>query len=200
MNVAQLSRVLPKAPVAWLAELVTQMPEWGIDTPNEIASFLAQLAHESDEFTRLEENLNYSARRLMQVWPKRFPTLADAEPFAFHPEALANRVYANRMGNGNELTGDGWRFRGRGPIQLTGRSNYQKCGDAIDEPLELEPGLLLQPRVGIRSACWFWSAAGLDVLDDDDDVRAETRKINGGEHGLLQRDAYFRKALHILTN
>lgn len=196
----KLSLVMPRAPAAWLAELAHQAPAWGIDTPNEIASFVAQLAHESAEFTRLEENLSYSAQRLVQVWPRRFSSLALAQPCAHNPERLANRVYADRLGNGDEASGDGWRYRGRGPIQLTGRHNYAACAAGINEPLIDFPELLLVPRVGIRSACWYWRAKDLDLLDDDEDVTLETRRVNGGEHGLAQRKTYFDKTLALLSH
>lgn len=199
MNVYTLGTIMPRAPVAWLKELVLQMPIWSIDTPNEIASFIAQLAHESAEFTRLEENLNYSALRLTQVWPKRFPTLESAKPYANAPELLANKVYAGRLGNGDEASGDGWRYRGRGPIQITGKSHYDECGAGIDAPIVDEPSLLLDPRIGIRSACWFWRTNGLDLLDDDADIRVETRRVNGGDTGLADRQAYFQKALTALA-
>ena len=195
MNYTQnaLQAVMPRAPAEWLEALVDEPPKWGIDTDNEMASFVAQLAHESAEFTHLEESLNYSAERLMQVWPSRFPSIESAIPYARHPERLANFVYAFRLGNGSPDTGDGWAFRGRGPIQITGRRNYTQCAAGIGKAVDREPELLLQPRVGIRSACWFWKVHGLDLHDDDQDARAETRLINGGEHGLAQRQAYFDK-------
>jgi len=193
MNYTQnaLQSILPRAPAEWLEALIDEAPKWGLDTDNEMASFVAQLAHESAELTRLEESLNYSAERLMQVWPKRFPTLDAALPYAHSPASLANHVYASRLGNGDEGSGDGWLFRGRGPIQVTGRRNYTLCAAALHKPLDTQPELLLTPRTGIRSACWFWKVHGLDQVDDDQDVRAETRRINGGEHGLAARQAYF---------
>lgn len=190
-----LQPVLPRAPRAWLEVIVAECPKAGIDTQHEVASFLAQCAHESNEFTRLEENLNYSAERLMQVWPRRFPTLAIAQQYARQPHKLANHVYANRIGNGDEASGDGWRFHGRGPIQLTGRRNYTACGEDIGADLVTHPELLLTPFTGIRSALWFWRAMNLDELDDDEDVRLETRRINGGEIGLEHRQKLFN---HIL--
>ena len=182
---------MPRAPRAWLEALADEMPRWQIDTATEIASFVAQLAHESVELTRLQENLNYSAERLMQVWPKRFPTMELARAYARNPQKLANFVYSGRMGNGPAESNDGWRYRGRGPIQLTGRNNYRACGEGIGAPLLEHPDLLLTPTAGIRSACWYWVSRGLDALDDDTDVRAETRAVNGGTHGLLDRQRYF---------
>ena len=193
--IQNLRMALPKAPDVWLSALVSEMPRWGIDSPNEVASFVAQLAHETSELTRLEENLNYSAAGLQATWPKRFPTIAIAQQYARNPQRLANYVYANRLGNGPPESGDGWLFRGRGPIQLTGKKNYEVCGNGIGAQLTTRPELLLTPVVGIRSACWYWTNRGLDLLDDDDDVRAETRIVNGGDHGLAQRQAYFNKLM-----
>lgn len=209
MNLNQLQRIMPQAPIEWLHELAARMPIWGIDTPHEVASFLAQIAHESAGLTRLEENLNYSAQRLPQVWirfaenpkdppPARRPNVS-ALQYARRPVALANFVYANRLGNGDEASGDGWRYHGRGAIQLTGRRNYQACAEGTGEPLIEMPDLLLSARVGVLSACWYWSAKDIDLLDDDDDVLAETRLINGGEIGLAERQAHFDRALMILS-
>lgn len=195
MNIDPLYRALrltlPRAPMPWISELISVLPGSTLDTDLEVASFVAQLAHESNEFSRLEENLNYSAPRLMQVWPRRFPDMATAEQYAHKPEKLANNVYGLRLGNGGPETGDGWRYRGRGPIQITGRRNYARLEAAISVPVLSAPDLLLQPYAGIRSALWYWDFAKLDNHDDDDDVRAETRLVNGGEHGLAQRQAYF---------
>lgn len=199
---------MPRAPSPWLEELARQMPEYGIDTDNEVASFIAQLAHESMEFTRLEESLNYSPARLPQVWP-RFALNPDAPPaarmpnhlafkYARNPVALANCVYANRMGNGDEASGDGWRYHGRGPIQLTGRNNYTACSRDTGLPLLQQPQLLLTARAGIASACWYWMARGLDRHDDDDDIRTETRLVNGGQQGIRDREHYFRTAAAVL--
>lgn len=199
MSVSTLSRILPNAPTAWLVELVRQMPTWGIDTPHEIASFIAQLAHESAEFTRLEEDLNYSASRLMVVWPKRFPTLELAVQYAHSPAKLANYVYANRLGNGDEASGDGWAFRGMGPPQLTGRANYAACQKGTCINVVDFPEMLLTPKAGVTAACWFWKSKGFDAIDDDADILPDTRRFNGGEHGLKQRQAYFQKALVALT-
>lgn len=197
VDLRRLSAALPRAPAPWLSACIDLMPAAGIDTPHEIASFLAQCAHESNEFTRLEENLTYSSERLMQVWPRRFPTFEIAQKYERSPERLANYVYANRMGNGDEASGDGWRFHGRGPPQLTGRRNYTACGEDIGEDLVAHPELLLTPYTGIRSALWFWRTHNLDEVDDDADVRIETRRINGGETGLAHRQQLFN---HILRH
>jgi putative chitinase len=209
MNVAKLAEILPRAPAAWLHELTVQPANFGIDTAHELASFIAQVAHESSEFLRLEENLNYSLERLPQVW-RVFAINPEAPPaerkpnalalrYTHAPPALANFIYADRLGNGSPASGDGWHYKGRGPLQITGRRNYAACQAATGDPVLSLPDLLMQPRIGIRSACWYWTSRKLDDLDDDDDVRAETRVVNGGELGLAERQAYFDKALSILT-
>ena len=199
MRLDQAQRIMPRAPVEWLLPLLVEMPRWGIDTTNEQASFLAQIAHESRELTRLEESLSYSATRLMAVWPRRFPDMAAALAYEHAPAALGNKVYADRMGNGGPETGDGYRFRGRTPVMLTGRANYRAAERALGVGLVADPGLALVPAVGCQIACWYWRAHGFDAVDDDADIREETRLLNGGETGLKQRDAYFRKALEVLN-
>ncbi len=199
VTLSALRTALPRAPEPWLTALIQELPRWGIDTPNEIASCVAQLAHESVEFTHLTEGLSYSAERLREVWPRRFPTPEIARRYARNPIALANFVYANRIGNGGPESGDGWKYRGRGPIQITGRKNYQACAKGIGAPLLEQPDLLLTPVVGTRSACWYWKSRGLDLLDDDDEVLQETRAVNGGTHGLAQRQTYFDKILATLN-
>lgn len=199
MNAMRLQLALPRAPRDWLTATAEVLAGSEIDTPEEQASFVAQLAHESAEFTRLEEGLNYSAQRLMAVWPRRFPTLEAAQPYARNPAGLANHVYANRLGNGPESSGDGWLFRGRGPLQITGRRNYTRCGVAIGEPLPAHPELLLVPRVGVRAALWFWRDNDIDAKDDDDDAADETRTVNGGQHGLADRQAYRDRIYSALT-
>lgn len=199
ISVKALRAIMPRAPEVWLIELANQMPRFGIDKPNEIASFVAQLAHESMEFNRLEENLSYSAQRLQVVWPSRFKDLSWTKGYAHHSERLANYVYANRMGNGPEASGDGWKFRGRGPIMLTGRANYRAAASGTGFALEVHPEYLLTPTIGIAVAGWYWKARGLDLLDDDRDVRAETRAVQGGVLGLSERQAYLDRALVALT-
>lgn len=200
LNLAAARIIFLNASDVWIKALVSEMALTNIfNQPNEAASFLAQISHESNGLRVFEENLNYSAERLMQVWPRRFPSNEIAQKYEHSPERLASFVYANRMGNGDEAGGDGWRYHGRGPIQLTGFDNYDKCGSAIDLDLINKPGLLLEPVHGIRSAIWFWIANGLDKLDADTDVRMETRKINGGETGLAHRQAMFDRCLSILN-
>lgn len=184
-----LQKVFPQAAPGWLEECLRQMPHHGVDMPNETATFLAQCGHESAGFRFFEENLNYSAERLMVVWPTKFKTLDVAQIYAHKPEELANYVYANRMGNRDPLSGDGWRFRGRGAIQLTGHDNYMECGHDIGHDLLHEPDALLKPYFGIRAALWYWKSRKLDEVDDDEDQKIDTRRINGGETGLAHREA-----------
>lgn len=176
---------------------------FSLTTPTRQSAFLAQAAHESAGFTRLTENLNYSATGLAATWPGRFRG-ADGQPNALaralnrRPEAIANVVYANRMGNGPEASGDGWRYRGRGLLQITGRAQYERCGAALGLPLVEQPDLLAQPEPAVLSAAWFWQVNGLNELADAGDFEAITRRINGGLNGLAERRALwakFREAL-----
>lgn len=192
---------VPQAVAARFAEpLGGAMERFGINTPARKAAFVAQLLHESAMFTRTGENLNYSAKRLREVWPKRFPSDEIAAQYERSPEKLANLVYAGRMGNGDEKSGDGWRFRGRGPIHLTGRSNYGACGKAIGHDLIAKPELLEQPDVGCLAAGWFWAAGNpterdLNLLADRGDIAAISKAINGGTHGLAERIALTQRVL-----
>ena len=146
ISTEQLTTIMPTCRNAadWCPPLNEAMSRYEIDNPNRVAAFLAQIAQESGELQRLIENLNYSAKGLMKTWPRRFRTLAAAQKYARQQEKIANHVYASRLGNGDEASGDGWRFRGRGLIQVTGRENYRVAGRALTLPLEDEPDLLLQ--------------------------------------------------------
>lgn len=160
------------------------------------AHFLAQCAHESAGFTRFTENLNYGADRLLVVFPKYFKNIADALPFDRKPENIANRVYANRNGNGDEASGDGFRFCGRGMIQITGRANYTKASQALyaGPLLATSPELVEQPFDAALTAAWFWGANNLNALADADDLEAITRKVNGGLNGLEDRRQWLDRA------
>lgn len=162
------------------------------------ASFLAQTAHESASFTAVKENLNYSAKALRAVFKKYFPTDELAEQYARQPEKIANRVYANRMGNGDEASGDGWRFRGRGLIQLTGKNNYTSCSADIHVDLIANPEWLESPQGAVSSALWYWNKNNLNSYADVEDIRGMTKRINGGYHGLDDRIAKYNKAKEIL--
>jgi putative chitinase len=204
---AQLRRIMPDAAnvAAWLPPLNEALKRFTITSPQRAAAFLAQVAHESGQLNRLVERLGYTAKRLMEVWPNRFPTLEKAGIYAGNPEKLANYIYAKRLGNGDESTGDGWRYRGRGLIQLTGRGNYVTAGSAIGLALEKFPELLEQPMGAALSAAWFWSSRGLNELADDrnDDDDTEdfvkiTVTINGGRAGLSERMRYWETAKTVL--
>jgi len=171
--------------------------EFEINTPRRIACWLGELHHESQGFTRLTENLNYSALRLTVVWPKRFPTTEDAEPYARNPEKLANKVYGLRFGNTEP--GDGWRYRGRGFTGLTFKDNYRSIGPMIGEDLVTNPDRAADPRVAARIAGAYWVSKGLNALADKRDVAAITKAIQGGSLGLSERLALVEKAEGIFT-
>ena len=180
----------------WDIPLNQVFVKYDIGTPKRQAAFIGQCAVESANFTRLQENLNYSAQRLTQVWPSRFPNINMAESYAHNPEKLADFVYAGRMGNLQD--GDGWKFYGRGLIQLTGRENYANCGSGIGVDLIDNPDLLLTPKYAALSAGWFWNKKGLNPLADAQEYGAMTRRINGGLTGLDERIAKITKALQVL--
>jgi putative chitinase len=204
---ARLAVIMPRVDAPkWTAPLVEAMDRFTINRADVAASFLAHVAHESDECRRLSENLRYSAARLHGVWPKRFPTLESAKPYAFNPEKLANFVYANRMGNGPTASGDGWRFRGRGLLHTTGRSNYRAAGQALGLFLEEHPELLEQPLPAALAAAHFFTSGKCDELaqdlpddDDQEDFRRITRLINGGLNGLAERQVYWERAKAVLS-
>ena len=174
------------------------LPENKIDTPLRVCHFLAQIIHESGHLRYNSENLNYSASALKSVFKKYFPTDELANKYARQPEKIANRVYANRMGNGNEASGDGWKMRGRGLIQLTGYDNYKKCGEYFNIDLIKTPDLLLVPEYSIKSACWYWNTRKLNDLADKDDIIGITKKVNGGLNGIESRKEILGRAKNIL--
>ncbi len=184
----------------WIGPLNDAMEEWAINTPQRQAAFLAQILHESGELQHLSENLNYKPETLVKIWPTHF-TADEAQEYGHNPEKIANRAYANRMGNSDEASGDGWRYRGRGLIQLTGHHNYDACGKALKVDLQENPDYLSEPTGAGRSAAWFWSAHGLNELADDpsaDSFKKITMKINGGTTGLEERTAHWEKAKEVL--
>ncbi|WBS05100.1 glycoside hydrolase family 19 protein [Pseudoduganella sp. SL102] len=203
LNGETLRRAFPDCRDAddWAAALDSALNRFHITTRDRVCAFLAQTSHESGHFNRLEESLSYrTPARLMAVWPKRFPNEASATPFVQNPERLANFVYARRMGNGDEASGDGFRFRGRGLIQLTGRSNYHQAGDALGLDLVGVPDRLVSKEVAALSAAWFWDSRGLNALADHDkpdgdleDFVEITRRINGGTVGLKERLAAYKR-------
>jgi putative chitinase len=185
----------------WYTNLGDILPEYDIDTPKRVAAFMAQCGHESGGFTLMQENLNYSAKGLRGTFGKYFPNDEVAKLYERRPEMIANRVYANRMGNGDEASGEGWYFRGRGIIQITGKNNYTKCSQSLFESNVLveNPDLLLESEYAIHSACWFWSAARLNELSDIGDIKTMTKRINGGFIGLEDRINHYNHAIEILT-
>lgn len=184
--------------LAWLPSVQAALDRFVIADMHEVAMFIAQTGHESDSFTRLVENLNYSVTALLANFHTHFSGPADAGKYARRPEKIANRVYSNRMGNGDEASGDGWKFRGRGLIQITGRKNYRACGEALGMDLESDPDKLLIPRYAALSAGWFWSANGCAGPARRSDVPVVTRIINGGLNGLGDRMKRFTDALEAL--
>ncbi len=173
-----------------------------INTPLRLAHFLAQCGHESGGFRVTQENLNYSAKGLAGIFKKYFPTEAAAAAYARQPQKIANKVYANRMANGSEASGDGYKFRGRGYIQLTGRDNYTQFGKAIGEDVATNPDVV-SGKYALLSAAWFWSKNGLNKLADggasDATVTSITKRVNGGTIGLADRIKHFKEYYHLLA-
>ena len=203
ITVEQFVEMFPKNknPQGWTTALNEVLPTYKIDTPERIASFLAQCGHESAGFTVLQENLNYSADGLNKIFKKYFPTLDSAQPYARKPEMIANRVYGGRRGNGDEASGEGSKFRGRGPIQLTGKDNYTACSDFLfqDDTLVQNPDMLLDPEYALHSACWFWWKNDLNNYADSADLVTMTKRINGGTIGLEDRIAHYNHAMEIFA-
>jgi putative chitinase len=181
----------------WTDALNKILPDYEIDTPQRVAAFIAQSAHESGNFTALHENLNYRAVTLRKVFPKYFTTDDMAAQYAGKPELIANRVYGGRMGNGPEESGDGFRYCGRGLIQLTGKSNYQAFAESIETPVEQIPEFLATFEGAIQSACWFWESNNLNQYADSGDIVTMTKRINGGTIGLEDRQKHYTHALHV---
>lgn len=202
-----------KSPEKWLQPIQAACDKFAITTKNQEAAFIAQCAHESGGFTMLEENLNYRATTMAVCWPKRFAELgSDGKPkkekgasvpnkFALalerKPEMIANVVYASRMGNGPTESGEGWKYRGRGLKQLTGKDNYKRCGTAIGIDLVEQPELLLDSRYAALSAGWFWNANKCGILAESGDFVGLTKRINGGTIGLADREKRYKAVLAV---
>jgi putative chitinase len=182
----------------WLEPLKETFEKYGIDTTKRQAAFIGQCMHESGGFKLLQENLNYSAKALMATWPSRFPTEEIANEYARQPEKIANKVYGGRMGNDVESSGEGWKYRGRGIKQLTGKENYERCGSGLGVDLVSNPDLLLDPKYATLSAGWFWNKHNLNDLADKGDIETMTKRINGGLLGLDARKAAIAKAESVL--
>ena len=191
---------------AWYEALVAVMPKYDINTARRAAHFISQCAHESNNFRSLEENLNYSEKALNAVFGRYFGTggtKRNAAEYARNPEKIANYVYMDefrkyKMGNVN--AGDGWLFRGRGLKQLTGRENYTRFAATVDMTAEQAAEYVATPKGAVESACWFWDTNKLNTIADTDDVTRMTKKINGGNIGLADRQARYKKAMEVFGN
>ena len=183
----------------WHEAMLEILPIYDITSKHRVAAFIAQCAHESNKFKVIEENLNYSADGLNKIFPKYFERAGrDAQEYHRQPEKIANVVYANRMDNGDTASGDGWRFRGRGVIQLTGRHNYTKFGETLGYTAEQAIKYLKSKKGALESACWFWKTNGLNKWADKQDVVGMTKRINGGTIGLEDRKKRYKHALEVL--
>lgn len=205
LTLSQLQQLLPKNPYVkhWHTALAQLLPEYEINTPQRIAAFIAQCAHESGGFSTLKENLNYRAATLRKIFPKYFPTDQLANQYASLPnkqQAIANLVYANRMGNGPPESGDGYRYCGRGLIQLTGRDNYSWFAASLGISVEEAAEYLETFEGAAQSACWFWETNKLNSWADIGDIVTLTKRINGGTIGLEDRIKHYNHALHVLNN
>ena len=186
-------------PAALFDALSAVLPRYEINTVDRVAAFLAQCGHESADFTVLRENLNYSAKGLHATWPTRFISEDAAVPYNRNPEAIANKVYSSRLGNGDEASGDGWLYRGRGAIQLTGKANYQTFADSLGSTLEETVAYTETLEGAVESAAFFWNRNNLNTLADERNITAMTKKINGGTLGLEERKAHMIHNLEVLT-
>ena len=200
LTLGQLKQMVPGIPYAehWLEALDILLPDYEINTPQRIAAFIAQCAHESGGFKFLKENLNYKAPSLQKTFAKYFPSADIAAAYANKPEMIANRVYANRMGNGDEHSGDGYRYCGRGLIQLTGKDNYSWFAASLEISPEEASAYLETFEGAAQSACWFWETNNLNVEADAGDIKKMTKKINGGYIGLEDRIHHYENALQIM--
>jgi putative chitinase len=203
LTLEQLKQLLPKNPYVehWHKALSQLLPDYEINTPQRVAAFIAQCAHESGGFMVLKENLNYKAASLRKIFPKYFPDDAIAQRYVSMPnkqEAIANKVYANRMGNGPEESGDGYRYCGRGLIQLTGRQNYTWFAASLEITPEEATEYLGTFEGAAQSACWFWETNKLNQWADVGDIVTLTKRINGGTIGLEDRIKHYEHALHVL--
>ena len=200
LTVSQLKQMVPGITHAdhWIEAFDQLLPDYEINTPKRVAAFIAQCAHESGGFRFLKENLNYKAESLMKTFPKYFSDRDTANAYAKQPVKIANRVYASRMGNGDEASGDGYRYCGRGLIQLTGKTNYDWFAASLEISATEASEYLETFEGAAQSACWFWESNNLNVEADAGDIKKMTKKINGGYIGLDDRIKHYEHALHIL--
>ena len=183
----------------WVDALNATFQRFDISTPLRQAAFIGQAGHECGNFRIMEENLNYRAETLMKVWPRRFPTLEFAKQYERNPKKIANMVYANRMGNRDEASGDGFRFRGRGAFQTTGHSGYYHAGQALGEDFVMNPDLVATPTYAALTAGFFWDTHKLNQYADTRDYKTMTKKINGGFIGLADREKHIADALSVMS-
>jgi putative chitinase len=199
LSLDQLKQMVKNPHIEHWYEAIDQLlPEYDINTPGRVAAFIAQCAHESGSFVFVKENLNYRAASLRKTFGKYFTDDATAAAYANKPEKIANRVYANRMGNGDEASGDGYRFCGRGLIQLTGRDNYTFFAGSLYIPVEEASEYLATFEGATQSACWFWEINNLNRFADAGDIKGLTKAINGGYIGLEDRIRHYEHALHVM--
>ena len=204
LTLEQLKKIVPSNAHLehWHEALCEVLPDYDITTPQRLAAFLAQSAHESGNFTAIKENLNYRPETLMKLFASHFPGgLAEAQHYCAQPnkqEAIANRIYAGRMGNGDEASGDGYRYCGRGLIQLTGKDNYTRYAQGTDQSVEDASEHLTTFEGCVQSAAWFWEANNLNQYADSGDILKMTKIINGGTIGLEDRTARYNHALQVL--
>jgi len=204
ITVEQFHKLFPNCvdPQGWVTAMESVLPSHGINTPDRIASFLAQCGHESGGWTKFEENLNYGAPGLLSIFKKYFPNETVANQYARKPEMIANRVYAGRMGNGVPESGDGWKYRGRGPIQITGKSNITAFAKKLVPDWQKvidNPALISSDKnISLLSAIWFWDTNNLNKYADAKDIKGMTRVINGGYNGLDERIKLYNEAIHLL--
>ncbi len=198
-----LSKLKGHVPDRVIEQIPAVSEKFGVNTPLRLAHFLAQCGHESGGFRLTQENLNYSAKGLVGIFKKYFPTEAIALQYQRNPQKIANRVYANRMGNGDEASGEGFKFRGRGYIQLTGKSNYSAFDKTVEDDITANPDLVAT-KYPLLSAAWFWSKNGLNTIADggstDEVVTKATKRVNGGTIGLADRIKHFKEYHTLLIN
>jgi putative chitinase len=205
ITVEQFHKLFPNCvdSQGWVTAMESVLPANGINTPDRIASFLAQCGHESGGWTKFEENLNYGAPGLLSIFKKYFPNETVANQYARKPEMIANRVYAGRMGNGSPESGDGWKYRGRGPIQITGKDNITAFAKKLVPDWQKvvdNPSLISTDKnLCLLSAIWFWDTNNLNKYADAKDIKTMTRIINGGYNGIDERIKLYNEAIHLLT-
>lgn len=198
----KFTKCLPnnKKPEVWFELCKEILPKYDITTLHQVAGFLAQCQHESNDFTILKENLNYGAKGLRTTFGKYFPSLEIALAYERKPQKIASLVYANRMGNGPESSGEGWKYRGRGIVQITGKDNYYRCSMHCfgDDTLLVSPDKLLEEKYALMSACWFWNTNHINECCDELDIKAMTKRINGGFNGIESRTENWTRNIAIL--